>query len=66
MLVKLLFAILNGIITWVVFTLLVVLLGMVGFGQLAVFAPFIMLIAVIVAVLTFLGAIAPMWSNLIK
>ena len=66
MLVKILFAILNGIVAWVVLTLIVVLLGMVGVGQLAVFAPFIMAIAVIVGILTFLGAIPPMWSNLIK
>jgi len=66
MLVKILFAILNGIVTWVVLTLIVVLLGMVGVGQLAVFAPFIMAIAVIVGILTFLGAIPPMWDNLIK
>lgn len=66
MLVRILFAILNGIVTWVVLTLIVVLLNMVGVGQLATFAPFIMVISVIVAILTFLGAIPSYWNGLIK
>lgn len=66
MIVKILFAILNGIVTWVVLTLIVVLLGMVGVSQLAVFAPFILAISVIVAILTFLGAIPSYWNGLIK
>lgn len=67
MLSRLLIAVLNGVITFIVLSIIVAVLGMVGAGSIgAVIAPFIWVISVLVGVLTFLGMIPNYWPNLIK
>lgn len=67
MLSRILIAVLNGVITFIVLSIIVAVLGMVGAGSIgAVIAPFIWVISVLVGVLTFLGMIPNYWPNLIK
>jgi hypothetical protein len=67
MLTRLLLAILNGVITYIVLLILVVILGMVRLGAIGgVIEPFIWAIAVLVAALTFLGVLPNYWSGLIR
>ncbi len=63
-LTRLLKGVLNGIITFIVLSIVVAVLGLVGLGTFgAILAPFIFWIAVLVGVLTFLGAIPDYWPN---
>lgn len=67
MLSKFLIAVLNGVLTFIVLSVVVAVLGLVGLGMVgAVIAPFIWAIAVIVGVLSFLGAFPNYWNGLLK
>ena len=67
MLVRLLVAILNAIITLVVLEIIVVILGMVGLSAIgAVISVWVLVIAFLVGVLTFFGVIPNYFPNLIK
>lgn len=67
MLTRLLLALLNGVITYIVILIIVAILGMVGLGTIgAIIAPFAWAIAVLVGVLTFLGVIPNYWNSMVK
>ncbi len=67
MLSRLLVAVLNGILTYIVLLIIVAVLGLIGLGAIgAIIAPFVWAIAVIVGVLTFLGYIPNYWEGIIK
>ena len=67
MLVRLLLALLNGVITYIVILIIVAILGMVGLAAIgAIIAPFAWAIAVLVGVLTFFGVLPYYWNNIIK
>lgn len=67
MITRLLLALLNAIITYIVLLILVVILGLVGLGAIAaVISPFIWAIALIVGVLTFFGKLPNYWDGLIR
>jgi Kef-type K+ transport system membrane component KefB len=66
MISRLLVAILNGIITWIVLNLVVALLVMAGLAAASIISPFIYIIAVIVAILTFLGTIPNYWNGIVR
>ena len=67
MISKILVGALNGIITFVVLTVIVLLLGMIGVAGIGlVLAPFIVVISVIVGVLTFLGYIPNYWPRVMS
>jgi len=67
MLTRLLLAILNGIVTFVVLLIIAAILGMVGIGNVgAIIDRFAWAIAVLVGALTFLGAVPNYWNSIIK
>lgn len=67
MLTKFLLALLNGVITYVVLLIIAAILGMVGVGSIgAIIDRFAWVIAVLVGVLTFLGAVPNYWNGMIK
>lgn len=67
MLVRLLLALLNGIITYVVILVIVAILGMASLAAIgAIIAPFAWVIAVLVGVLTFFRVIPLYWDNIVK
>ncbi len=67
MLTRILLACLNGIITYIVLLIIVLILNKVGLADFgAVIAQFAWIIALLVGVLTFLGVIPNYWNNLIK
>jgi hypothetical protein len=66
MISRILIAILNAIITFVILSIIIALLVMVGFSAITVLSPFVVIISVIVGILTFLGAIPNYWTNIFK
>lgn len=64
MLTRFLIAVLNGIITYIVLLIIIYVLALVSLGAIgAIIAPFVWAIAVLVGILTFLGAIPNYWPN---
>lgn len=64
MLRRLLLAILNGVITYIVLLIIVVILGMVGLGAIGgIIAQFAVAISLLVAALTFFGMIPSYWRD---
>lgn len=67
MLTKLLIAVLNGVVVYIVLLIVIAILGMVNLGNIAsAIAPFAVLIAILVGVLTFLGAVPNYWGRWIS
>jgi uncharacterized membrane protein len=68
MLSRLLIAVLNGIIVFIVLEIIVAILALLPVVAVigTILSPFIIAIAVIVGVLTFLGAIPNYWVGIIK
>ena len=65
MITRLLIALLNAVVVFIILSVLVAILGLVGLGAVgSVIAPFILPIAVIVGILTFLGYIQNYWTRL--
>lgn len=59
--------VLNGIIVFIVLSILVAILGLVGLGQFgAIVQPFIFWVAVLVGLLTFFGYVPNYFPNYIK
>ncbi len=67
MLTRILLALLNGIITYIVILIIVAVLGLVGLRAIgAIITPFAWAIAVLVGFLTLFGLIPNYWNNIIK
>jgi hypothetical protein len=67
MLTRLLLAVLNGIVTFIVILIIVAILNMVGLSQIGgVISPFAWVISLLVGILTFLGVVPNYWTGLIK
>lgn len=64
MLRRFLSAVLNGIIAFIVMRIIVVVFGLIGLAVIgAEIAPFVLPIAILVAVLTFFGTIPSYWRD---
>jgi hypothetical protein len=67
MLTRLLTAVLNAVVVFILLYILVIVLGLVGLAQIgAIITPFIILIAIIIGLLTFLGKVPNYWKEITK